>query len=393
MKKIIPRILKGFRDFSPQDQEIRIYCIDTLQKVFSKAGFLPIDTPILEHEDVLLGKGGGETDKQVYRFEDNGKRSVVMRFDLTIPFARYVTMYKHALPTPFLRYQIGKVFRGENTQKGRYREFLQCDFDIVGTDHVSSDITILQTIMSSFEALCIPNITIHISHRGMLNELLAQYEHNSDISSEQAIVETLRALDKLRKIGADAVVQLLSHIWSENTARILIDFATKEHNNDATLQKIQGMLPQNSQALLRLQKIYSITHELGVSDYIMIDPSITRGLDYYTGFVCETFITNYEDIGSVCSGGRYNNLTQLFDKEEAQGVGASIGLDRLLSIIEEVSTQKPQSSHTKVAVMSQDESTFAYCHSVVHTLQQNDIAAHVYPNSRKMKHFLNILRK
>ena len=225
---ISPKILKGFRDFLPTQQSIRNYCINQIQKVFHRFCYVPIDTPILEYEEVLLGKGGGETDKQVYRFNDQGNRNVAMRFDLTIPFARFIAMYQHTLALPFARYHIGKVFRGENTQKGRYREFMQCDFDIVGTDTASADITIIETIVSALHSLGIDNIKIHISHREIIRSLLK----NQDETTQ---TEIMRIIDKIKKIGINAVQEQLALIVPKNTYTTLLEFISV--NTDIPQQK------------------------------------------------------------------------------------------------------------------------------------------------------------
>lgn len=387
MKRIQPRILKGFRDFPPEKQIPRLQCIHTLQKVFQRFGYQPIDTPILEYEEILLGKGGGETEKQVYTFKDKGNRDVAMRFDLTVPLARYVAMHKHELPIPFARYQIGKVFRGENTQRGRYREFMQCDFDIIGQDHVSADVTTIQTIIGAMQELHIPAIKVHISHRGLLDELLSQYTPKKDISHQQALIETLRIIDKIRKIGPQNTLELLQSIWEEDVCATILAFGEIQANNEDTLQNIRAILPEESQGLLRLQTIYQIIESLELTSSVVINPSITRGLDYYTGFVCETFITGYEDVGSVCSGGRYDNLTQMFEDELFPGVGASVGLDRLLAILELQEYTIGTDVLSRVAIFALDEESISYCHQLIPIFHTADIGTFMYAASHNLKAF------
>lgn len=393
MNKIEPRLLKGFRDFSPEKQTLRQYCIDTLQEVFRKSGYQPIDTPILEYEEILLGKGGGETDKQIYSFRDNGGRNVVMRFDLTVPFARYVAMNANNLPKPFFRSQVGKVFRGENTQRGRYREFMQCDFDIIGLDHVSLDFAVLQTIVNSFDALHLPHIKIHISHRGIFNDFLLTQTPKIEISSEQVLIETLRIIDKMRKIGTENTKKLLQEYWDESCTEKIILFGTKGHTNEDTLAKLQSLVSLENESFLRLRTIYELAKEVDILDKVIIDPSITRGLDYYTGFVCETFVNGFEDIGSVCSGGRYNDLSQMFSDEQSPGVGASVGLDRLLAILEMMETYQFAYPTKNIVVMGQETHMLGYCHKVQMGLQQAGFAVHVYPLSNKLKHFFKYVEQ
>ena len=216
--RIEPRLLKGFRDFLPSQEAVRKTLIRRLEDSFASFGFEPIDTPILEYTDVLLGKGGGETDKQVYRFTDHGSRDVAMRFDLTVPFARFMALHRNELYLPFKRFHVNKVFRGENTQRGRYREFTQCDFDIVGTDSVSADLEIITMIHHSFEVLGVPGVSIHVSHRGVFNRLLQR--HGVAERSE----EVLRTVDKIRKIGRDRTLAELSEMVTADTAAEILQF-------------------------------------------------------------------------------------------------------------------------------------------------------------------------
>ena len=218
---IDPIVLKGFRDSLPGEEIPKKNIERKLESVFESFGFVPIDTPVLEYESVLLGKGGGETDKQIFHFEDNGGRKVAMRFDLTVPFARFLALHHAELPLPFKRYHIAKAWRGENPQKGRYREFTQCDFDIVGADNALSDAEILSLMHSSFAALGIENYTFHLSHRGLFTLFL------SKLDAEKDIVEILRTVDKLRKIGEEEVRKLLAQITSsDDKADKIIAFIT-----------------------------------------------------------------------------------------------------------------------------------------------------------------------
>ncbi len=329
---IDPVILKGFRDSLPKDEIPKKRIIRVLEDVFASYGFAAIDTPVLEYTEVLLGKGGGETDKQIFRFQDNGGRDVAMRFDLTVPFARFMAAHHEEVGVPFRRYHISKVWRGENPQKGRYREFTQCDFDIVGADNALSDAEILSLMHSSFAALGIENYTFHLSHRGLFTLFL------SKLDAEKDTVEILRTVDKLRKIGEEEVRKLLAQITSsDDKADKIIAFITSGENSTfiETLEKLEALSGGKSEASERMREIYTILQSLGIEKSFTFDPSITRGLDYYTGIVYETFLSDLPSIGSVCSGGRYNDLASLYMKEKLPGVGASIGLDRLLAALDE----------------------------------------------------------
>ena len=330
---IEPLVLKGFRDSLPKTEIPRRKIMRMLEDVFTSYGFVPIDTPALEYTNVLLGKGGGETDKQIFHFQDNGKREVAMRFDLTVPFARFLATNFSSLPIPFKRYHMSKVWRGENPQKGRYREFIQCDFDMVGADNALSDYEILSLMDASFKALSIEGYTFHVSHRGLFNTFL---EHNGILDKS---VDILRLVDKLRKIGEEEVTkQLIELTESEEKAKKIISYISRAEDENFLdcVNRLEALAGGECESLNRLREIYALLQAQGIEKHFILDPSITRGLDYYTGIVYETFLDELPSIGSVCSGGRYNNLTSLYSKECLQGVGSSIGLDRLLAALEEL---------------------------------------------------------
>ncbi len=384
-KYIKAQIPKGFRDFLPKQQKLRQQCIVMLQNIFESFGFFPIDTPILEYRETLLGKNrddrsendASDTEKQVYSFCDRGKRELAMRFDLTVPFARYMAMYHNNLPIPFNRYQIGKVFRGENTQRGRYREFVQCDFDIIGVDTIYADLTILQIID---RALILLDPTMHytvaISHRGLINKVLKRE------GCEEHSVHILRILDKLRKVPKhDVIRQLLCYV-SELSAERIIDFCSVEHTNAHTLQKIKDIV-KDCEEYDRLCDIYHDAVNICNHITLKIDTSIMRGLNYYTGFVLETFLDGSEDIGSVCSGGRYNTLVKRFTKADLPGVGASIGLDRFLSIFNKDTIIQKRKT---VLFYGHDQSSVMYCQQLLSKFHERDIIAEVCMDAKALKH-------
>jgi len=375
---IEPRILKGFRDFLPVKEIERKRIISLLEKNFKSFGFVPIDTPVLEYTEVLLGKGGGETDKQVYRFEDNGGRDVSMRFDLTVPFARYMAKNRSDLHLPFKRYHINKVWRGENTQRGRYREFMQCDFDIVGIDTPSADFEILMMMRDSMKALDVSNVTVHFSHRGIFNRLLGK------LGIAENSVEILRIVDKLAKIGEEEVIRQLAELTSKENAMEIVEFIKPAATSLETLDKMEKAAGGADEDTERLRTIFGYISENDMEDSFKLDPSITRGLDYYTGIVYETFLDELPGIGSVCSGGRYNNLASLYTKEELPGVGASIGLDRLIAALEELGRSSDKKSFTDLLILAMDDKLFGHYHKLSSAFRDAGINCEVYHVKKKI---------
>ncbi len=377
-KFINPRVLKGFRDVLPENEIQKNRLINTLENIFRLFGFVPIDTPALEYSEILLGKGGGETEKQIYRFRDHGKRDIALRFDLTVPFARYMASHINELYIPFKRYHIAKVWRGENTQKGRYREFFQCDFDIVGTDTYSSDFEILLLMAESLKSINIPNFKIHISNRNIFNRLLKQ------LNIEKHSLEILRIVDKIKKIGEQSTKEMLEPFADSTSISKIIDFITPEPVFNDTLTKIAELAGGKESDIERLLDVKLCINELGMDNIFFLDPSITRGLDYYTGIVFETYLTDLPQIGSVCSGGRYNNLTSLYTKMPIPGVGSSIGLDRLIAAINELGLDKNKTAGTKLLILCMDNKYIGYYHKIAGIFREAGIVAEVYPEKVKL---------
>src|SRR6185369_9346125 len=274
--------LKGFRDFLPAEARKRQYVINTLKSVFESYGFEPLETPVLEYEEVLMGKYGDEGDQLMYRFEDNGKRRVAMRYDQTVPTARVVAQYANVLPLPFKRYQIQPVWRAENTQKGRYREFVQCDIDTVGTDSPLADAEIVTCAVAFYKALGIKNFKVLINDRKVFEKI-----------SLQAVI----VIDKLKKIGEDGVTR-------ELVEKKLAGDLTEANS---LLQELLNTKPTE-----RLNEIIAVLEELGVDkNFIEFSPTLARGLNYYTGMIFEIETPDYP-VGSICSGGRYDELIGMF---------------------------------------------------------------------------------
>jgi histidyl-tRNA synthetase len=380
---IEPRLLKGFRDFLPDAEITKKTLEEKLETVFRSMGFVPIDTPALEYAEVLFGKGGGETDKQGYRFEDAGGRAVALRFDLTVPFARFAALHLAELPMPFKRYHIAKVWRGENTQRGRYREFTQCDFDIIGTERAAADFEILLTMHKALSAIAGGKVTIRVNHRGLFNRFLAR------IGAQEQSVEVLRTVDKLTKIGIAETKKQLAALLDEKRAEQVIEYtapvsgAAQNAPWDETLAKITALAGGDCEESDRLRLIHAHLRETGVADSFVLDPSIARGLDYYTGIVFESFLDALADIGSVCSGGRYDNLAGLYCKQRLSGVGASVGLDRLIAALDALGKLDKIGSYAKAAVACVKEEDGGKYQALAEKLRAAGIACEVFPEPVK----------
>jgi histidyl-tRNA synthetase len=386
---IQPRVLKGFRDCLPDTEIVRASLTEKLVGVFRAYGFVPIDTPCLEYSEILLRKGAssnsgeGETEKQVFRFTDNGGRDVALRFDLTVPFARFVAEHKAELVVPFKRYHIAKVWRGEKPQAGRYREFMQCDFDTIGSESAASDFEILLLMKAAFEALEIDSFTIRINHRGVFNAVLAR------LGIREKSEAVLRAVDKLTKAGADGVKAELEAITgSTDTAREILAFVEGAGDFDSTLALMERSCgADGGAAVARLKTLRAMMYAVfGGTACFSLDPSITRGLDYYTGIVFETFLDDLPGIGSVCSGGRYDNLAGLYTKEKIPGVGASIGLDRLVAGLEQLGKLPVREGYIDAEIFCMDdgEDSAKAAQTVAAALRARGVCAEVFPDAKKI---------
>ena len=316
--RIQPRTLKGFRDYLPQAMLPREQIIDTARRVFRSYGFSPIDTPALEYLEILLGKGGAETDKQLYRFQDHGGRDVGLRFDLTVPLARFAAQHIGELGTPFKRYHIATVWRGENTQRGRYREFMQCDFDTIGTTSVAADAETVLVVHDLLRAIGFERFTIHVNNRLVLNGLL------ESLGLAERATEVLRAIDKLAKIGAERVIEEM-HANRRRVAGAGASKSSKWCSSPARTMPFSRSSARSSAAASAAAKASTGWPSCGPpcasagvpAERVKLDVSIARGLDYYTGTVLETLLDDLPAIGSVCSGGRYDNLAELYTKQAA----------------------------------------------------------------------------
>ena len=311
MNKTNPKIMSGFMELLPEDQILFNNIVDTIRETYESFGFLPLDTPILELSDVLLAKAGGDTEKQIYRFK-KGDNDISLRFDLTVPLARYVSMRYNDLVFPFKRYQIGKVYRGERPQKGRYREFYQCDIDIIGENlSLRHDAEIPTIIYELFKKLNFGKFTIRINNRKILNGLFSSLEL-SDKSTD-----ILRIIDKFDKIGIKEVEKELIElaISTEKVSKIL-DFISIKGSSSEVLNSLRTLGIEDEifkQGVSELEFVCNNLSDFSFDeDYYRIDLTIARGLDYYTGTIFETVLDEYQSLGSVCSGGRYDNLTNYY---------------------------------------------------------------------------------
>ncbi len=378
-----PSILPGFMELLPPDQIVFNKMIDTIRKNYERCGFIPLDTPVIEKSEVLLAKGGGETEKQIYRFE-KGSTDLSLRFDLTVPLARYVAQYFSSLTFPFRRYHISKVYRGERNQKGRFREFYQCDIDIIGNGKLSiiNDAEIPSVIHSTFKDLGFDTFTIKINNRKVLNGFF-------DALGVQDKVNTLRVLDKLEKIGKEAVVTELSKLEIDDSAieKIMMFIQFKGTNSDI-INSLRNMNIENdlfNEGLEELDKVVEYTRYFNVPEKnLAIDLTIARGLDYYTGTVYETILDDYPGIGSVCSGGRYDNLAEYYTDQKLPGVGISIGLTRLFYQLREANIiqSNPSATLSEVLVIPMGDYV-GEAVEVAGKLRDEEIIAEVYYESTK----------
>lgn len=385
MNKVTPKIMSGFMELLPEDQILFNKLVDTIRTSYESFGFLPIDTPILECSEVLLAKAGGETEKQIYRFK-KGENDISLRFDLTVPLARYVSMKYNDLVFPFKRYQIGKVYRGERPQKGRYREFYQCDIDVIGENlSLMYDAEILAVIYNTFKKLAFGEFTIHINNRKLLNGFF------ESLDLEMKSTDVLRIIDKIDKIGVAGVKEELSliPIANEKIDKI-IEFVSIKGNNTEIINSLKDLEIQNdtfNKGLEELQKVIKEVKAFGLEeDYYVIDLTIARGLDYYTGTIYETKLNDYPSLGSICSGGRYDNLTDYYTDKALSGVGISIGLTRLFYQLKEAGIIKSSSKTlSKILVIPFSQENIDYAIKISSLLRQNKIICDVYYEEKGLK--------
>ncbi len=380
---IKPSTLPGFMELLPSDQILFNKMLDIIRENYEKFGFLPIDTPLIEKAEVLLAKGGGETEKQIYRFE-KGDTDLALRFDLTVPLARYVAQHFSELTFPFRRYHIGKVYRGEKSQKGRFREFYQCDIDIVGNEKLGiiNDAEIPSIIYSTFKDLGFDSFTIKINNRKVLKGFFLW------LGIEDS-TEILRTIDKLEKIGLEGVKESLNEQGlDKSTIDSIIEFINIKGSNEEKIKSLKDLGIENDIFTEGLKELADVNHHIEVfgvpKENYIIDLTIARGLDYYTGTVYETFLNDYPNIGSICSGGRYENLAGYYTKQKLPGVGISIGLTRLFYQLKEAKLiESTDASLTKIIIIPMEE-CIDKAIEIASTLRKHNINTQIYTEKGKM---------
>ncbi len=392
MNKIVePRTLPGFMELLPKEQIQFNRIKEIIKETYESFGFLPIDTPVIESAEVLLAKAGGETEKQIYRFQ-KGENDLALRFDLTVPLAKYVAKNYGELAFPFRRYQIGKVYRGERTQKGRYREFYQCDIDIISDGELSiyQDAEIPSVIYRIFSQLDFGKFTIRVNNRKLLNGFFEELQ----LSSKTA--DILRIVDKIDKVGTNAVEEMLKELGiEEKKAREIISFVTVKDNVLTYLENVNCSNELFQQGLNEIKIVCQAMVDFGIpKEYYQIDLSIARGLDYYTGTIYETILDEHPEIGSVCSGGRYDNLAEFYTKQKLPGVGISIGLTRLFYILNEYQLGNTQSCKAiaDVIILPMVEN-LSYPMQVATILRENQIKTELYLENKAIKKKMNYANK
>ncbi len=385
MKQIEPRTLAGFMELLPNEQILLEQMKRTIENTYQKFGFLPLDTPIIELSEVLLAKAGGETEKQIYRF-NKGETDLSLRFDLTVPLSKYVAKNYGNLSFPFRRYQIGKVYRGERTQKGRFREFYQCDIDVIGDGELAiiHDAELPSIIYAIFKELGFDNFTICVNNRKILNGLF------ESLGQRENAVEILRVIDKMDKIGKEAVIEELEKLKLQKTQidRVM-NFIAIDGTSDEKFEKLENLKIENETYKIGIEELKQVVKSIrlfGVPDSnFSVDLTIARGLDYYTGTVYETFLNDYREVGSVCSGGRYENLAEYYTDKKLPGVGISIGLTRLFYKLNELNLIKTeQKSVSQVLIIPMIEDLQKPI-ALATDLRKHGINTEVFLNHKKLK--------
>lgn len=377
MSKVIPRRPSGFGELLPNEQLAFNGMVRTVRDTYERFGFSPIETPAVEYTEVLLAKGGGETDKQIYSFR-KGENELSLHFDLTVPLARYVAEHRKELNFPFRRYQIQKVWRAEKAQKGRFREFYQCDIDVIGSNEIVVDAEIPSVIYSVFRALGFDSFTIKINNRKILRGFLRSLGLESYSSG------ILRGIDKVEKIGEQGVrAELIDLGVPSDAVERILAFVTIEGSRDVVIERLLGMGITDElflSGVAELEAVGTYIRRFGVpEERFRFDLTIARGLDYYTGTVYETILDDFPRIGSVCSGGRYDDLIGYYSEQSLPGVGISIGLTRLFYQLKEagrvdVSAQSP----TKVLVTRMDEDLLGEYLNIASRFRERGIETEVY---------------
>lgn len=379
MTKVTPRVLKGFKDYLPDTMLSKQRMLDDIARVFESFGFGPLVTPAIEYADILMGKYGDEGDKLLYRFRDNGDRDVALRYDLTVPLSRVVAMNNQLLK-PFKRYQIAPVWRAEKPGRGRFREFMQCDIDIVGASEMMADAECLLVGVRALQAIGVNDFIIRINNRKLLTALLSKFE----ISEGEPALSVLRTLDKLPKIGEDKTRSLLSSDNQLDAAAIdgIFNFLKL---SPSELSSFFENDPVGQLGAQEIETVLSLAQDMGIGSFVEVDLSIARGLDYYTGTIYETFLTNVNNFGAIMSGGRYDELLDVYGRERIPSVGISLGIDRLFSALVESGQFELKVSPTQVLVTVFNETLRGESYAVANLLRDAGYATEIYPGLPRIK--------
>ena len=393
MNRVEPRTLPGFMELMPNEQILFNEITDIIRNTYESYSYLPLDTPVIEYSEVLLAKAGGETEKQIYRF-NKGDTDLSLRFDLTVPLAKYVAKRYNDLVFPFKRYQIGKVFRGERPQKGRFREFYQCDIDVIGNEELSLiyDAEMPSIIYDIFKKLNFGDFVIQINNRKILSGFF------EELNLKNKIIDILRIIDKIDKIGTDKVINELKDLSiSNDSINKIIDFINIKGSNSEKIKKLKDLCINNDtfiNGVSELEFVINKLNELSLNeDNYEINLTIARGLDYYTGTIYETKLKEYPGIGSVCSGGRYEDLASYYTDKKLPGVGISIGLTRLFDQLESANIIKPIKSSLADVVILPMTNNYSYIYNVANMLRKNNIKTDICYLNGKFKQLIRYADK
>ena len=387
MAKQTPRTLSGFMELLPAPQQQMERIMEILRETYSLYGFTPLDTPVIESSEVLLAKGGGETEKQIYRFQ-KGDADLSLRFDLTVPLAKYVALHYNDLTFPFRRFQIGKVYRGERAQRGRFREFYQADIDVIGDGKLSilNEAEIPAIIYRTFSALGLKRFRIRVNNRKILNGFYAS------LGLTEKAGDVMRTVDKLEKIGPEKVRDILTGDLGvpPESAQEILDFISITGTTEEILSALEARRGRDETFDQGLEELKTVVRHLGAfgvpAENFAVDLTIARGLDYYTGTVYETVLLDHPEIGSVCSGGRYDNLAEYYTEKQLPGVGISIGLTRLFYVLGEQGMLNPElnTAPADVLILPMTEDLSAAI-ALATELRNNGIRAQLHCEEKKFK--------
>ena len=387
MAKQTPRTLSGFMELLPAPQQQMERIMETLRRTYALYGFTPLDTPVIESSEVLLAKGGGETEKQIYRFQ-KGDADLSLRFDLTVPLAKYVALHYNELTFPFRRFQIGKVYRGERAQRGRFREFYQADIDVIGDGKldISNEAEIPAIIYKTFSTLGLKRFRICVNNRKILNGFYAM------LNLTERAQDIMRTVDKLDKIGFEKVEAILTGDLgvSREQALEILSFISINGDNETVLSRLEEYRDRDSLFDQGLEELNAVVKHLGAfgvpAENFAVDLTIARGLDYYTGTVYETTLLDHPEIGSVCSGGRYDNLAEYYTDKQLPGVGISIGLTRLFYVLGEQGMLNPElnTAPADVLILPMTEDLSPAIALATH-LRENGIRTQLHCEQKKFK--------